>query len=159
MSRASRSFWSTVSALIYAAVVAMPCAFMAGCAEKPIEHTVKKVPADSGAEKPTAAPAPESQPGTLAKTKAEFEKELTASLDKLDAEIRELKAKAETLKADARAKLDKAVAELDAKQKSARAKLDELGKASSDAWEHLKQGTKAAWEELEAAVKKAAAEF
>ena len=151
MLRASRSLWSTISALVCtAAVVAVPCVFVAGCAEKHIEHTVKKVPAES---------APESQPGALAKTKAEFEKELTASLDKVDAEIRELKAKAETLKADARAKLDKAVAELDARQKLARAKLDELGKASSGAWEHLKQGTKAAWEELEAAVKKAAAEF
>lgn len=151
MLRASRSLLTTIPALVCTtAVVAVPCVFMAGCAGKPIEHTVKKVPAES---------IPESQPGALAKTKAEFEKELTASLDKLDAEIRELKAKAETLKADARAKLDKAVAELDARQKLARAKLDELGKASSGAWEHLKQGTKAAWEELEAAVKKAAAEF
>lgn len=150
MPHASRSPWFMIPALVYAAAVAVPCAFMAGCAEKPIEHTVKKVPAES---------ASETQPGALAKTKADFEKELTASLDKLDAEIKELKAKAETLKADARAKLDKAVAELDAKQKSARAKLDELGKASSGAWEHLKQGTKAAWEDLEAAVKKAAAEF
>jgi hypothetical protein len=151
MPRTSRSLWSTIPALVYvAAVVAMPGVFMAGCAEKPIEHTVKKVPAES----PAAG-----QPGALAKTKAEFEQELTASLDKLDAEIRELKAKAETLKDDARTKLDKAVAELDAKQKAARAKLDELGKASSGAWEHLKLGTKAAWEELEAAVKKAAAEF
>lgn len=151
MSRPSRSLWSTIPALVCAAaVVGMPYVFVAGCAEKPIEHTVKKVPAEGTAE---------SQPGTLATTKAEFEKELTVNLDKLDAEIRELKTKADNLKGDARAKLDKAVADLDAKQKSARAKLDELGKASSNAWEHLKQGTKAAWEDLEAAVKKAAAEF
>ena len=157
MPRASRAPWSVVPVVVSAIAVAMPCVLTSGCAEKPIEHTVKKVPAESGTEKPT--PAPESHPGALAKTKAEFEKELTASLDKLDAEIRELKAKAETLKADARAKLDQVVDELDAKQKSARAKLDELGKASSGAWEHLKQGTKAAWEELETAVKKAAAQF
>lgn len=155
MPRANRSFWATIHVLASAALVPVPVALVAGCAEKPLEHTVKKVPAAGAAEQPE----PESQPGALAKTKAEFEKELTASLDKLDEEIRELKAKAETLKAEARTTLDKAVAELDAKQKVARAKLDEFGKASSGAWEHLKQGTKAAWEELEAAVKKAAKEF
>jgi len=150
MPRPSRSLWSTIPALVYVVATAAPCVFMAGCAEKPIEHTVKKVPAESAAE---------SQPGALAKTKAEFEKELAANLDTLDAQVRDLKSKAEALKGDARTKLEKAVADLDVKQKSARAKLDELGKASSGAWEHLKQGTKAAWEELEAAVKKAAAEF
>lgn len=129
-------------------VLALAVALLAfaGCAGRPIEHTVQKVPA-------------ESSPGTLAKTQEEFQKEFSTRLDKLDAEIKELKSKAATLKDEARAKLDDVVAKLDAKQKAARAKLDEVSSSSAQAWEHLKQGTKAAWEELERAVKDAAKEF
>lgn len=152
MPRASHVFWSTIPTLVAAAAMAVPLGLVTGCAEKPIEHTVKKVPIENAAhEKPAA----ESQAGAFATMKEKVEKELKASLDKLDAEVQELKAKSENLKADARARLDKAMAELAAKQKAARQKLDELKNASAETWERLEHGAKAAWEELERAVKEA----
>lgn len=152
MPRASHAIRPSISALVSATVVAVPLGLIAGCAEKPIEHTVKKVPTENAThEKPAA----ESQAGAFATMKAKVEKELSASLDKLDAEIQELKAKSANLKADAQARLDKAVAELAAKQKAARQKLDELKTSSAESWERLEHGAKAAWEELERAVKEA----
>lgn len=138
---------------------ALTLSMVTGCAERPTKHTVKKVPAETASEKPADVSVGESQLGAFAKTKAEFEKELTASLDKLDSEIQELKAKAANMQADAREKVEKAIAEVDTKQKAAREKLAEVQKSSEAAWDHLKQGSRAAWGELEKAVKKAAKEF
>lgn len=152
MPHTSHAFRSTIPMLLSAAALAVPLGLVSGCAEKPIEHTVKKVPIENAThEKPAA----EGQAGAFATMKEKVEKELITSLDKLDAEIQELKTKSENLKADARARLDKAIAELASKQKAARQKLDELKNASAESWERLEQGAKAAWEELEQAVKEA----
>lgn len=152
MSRTSHALRSTIPTLVAAAAVAVPLGLIAGCAEKPIEHTVKKVPIENAThEKPAA----ENQAGAFATMKERVEKELKASLDKLDAEIQEIKAKSVNLKADAQARLDKAMADLAAKQKAARQKFDELRNASAETWERLEHGAKAASEELEQAVKEA----
>lgn len=115
-----------------------------GCAEKPIEHTVKKIPAGSGEE--------------LRHTKAALEAMLKDKLEHLEEEIRELKMKAEKLEDTAKAEWNEKVAELDAKQRAAREKLDEIATSTGEAWEHLEEGAKKAWEELEEAVRKARAE-
>lgn len=119
--------------------------FSVGCASRPIEHTVRKVPAETNDDHEH--------------TKAEFEGMLKDKLEELEEEIRELKLKAEKLTNTAKAKWTEEVAELDAKQKAARQKLDEAARSSGAAWEHLKEGAKKAWEELEAAMKKARLEF
>ena len=154
MPRASHALWSTIPALVSATAVALPFTLVTGCAEKAVEHTVKKIPTETA---PDQKPAVTSQGQTepFGNVRAEVERELRASLDKLDAEIQKLEAKADTLKADARTKLDKAMAQLAAKQKAARQKLDELENASAETWEGLEHGAKAAWEELERAVKEA----
>lgn len=119
-------------------------ALVLGCAEKPVEHTVKKVPSDTSDE--------------FNQAKAEFEGMLKGKLEKLEAEIRELKRKAEKLEDTAKAEWNEKVAELDAKQKAAREKLDEVAKSTGEAWEKFEEGAKKAWEELEQAVRKARAE-
>lgn len=123
----------------------MLMAVVAGCAQKPVEHTVKKVPAETSDE--------------LRQAKVEFEGMLKDKLEKLEEEIRELKSKAGSLKDTAKAKWTQEMAELDAKQTAARKKLDDVAKASGEAWEHLRDGAQSAWEELEVAVQKARSEF
>lgn len=129
------------------AIVATPVlvAFIVGCAEKPVEHTVRKVPAETSDEHEHA--------------KVEFEGMLKDKLEKLEEEIREMKLKAEKLEQSAKSKWAEEVAELDAKQKAARARLDEVAKSTGEAWGHLEDGAKKAWEELEEAVRKARSEF
>lgn len=125
--------------------VPMLAAFVVGCAQKPIEHTVRKVPAEASEE--------------LMQTKAEFEGIVKAKLEKLDEEVRELKMKAGKLEQSARSKWSEEVAELDARQKAARDKLDEVAKSTGEAWKSLRGGAQNAWEELEKAVEKARAAF
>lgn len=116
-----------------------------GCASRPVEHTVRKVPAETNDDHEHA--------------KAELEGMLKDKLEELEEEIRELKLKAEKLTDTAKAKWTEEVAELDAKQKAARQKLDEAARSSGAAWEHLREGAKKSWEDLEAAVTKARSEF
>lgn len=113
--------------LVRVAAVAVPLSLFTGCAEKQIEHTVRKVPIENSSGENTAA---ESRAGAFATMKEKVEIELKAGLDK-------------------------AVAELAAKQKAAWQKLDELKNASAESWERLEHGAKAAWEDLERAVKEA----
>lgn len=144
--------WPLIPALVSTAAVTLPLALFTGCAEQPIEHTVRKVSIEIA---PDEKPAAESQARAFTTLKAKVEKELAASLDKLDAEIQELKARSANLKADAQARLDKAVADIAAKQEAARQKLDELKNASAETWERLEHEAKAAWQELERAVTEA----
>lgn len=139
-----------------AASVAAP-----GCApravEQPAEHTVRKVTPETAEPKPgTVAPA---DAKAAASTKEEFERMLTASLERLDEEIRELRMKAVKVEDAAKAEWTETMAELDAKRKAAEAQLDEVRKSAGEAWEHLREGAGRAWEELEQAVKKAKAAF
>ena len=113
-----------------------------GCAEKPIEHTVKKIPPVNVTER-------------VRQTKEQFEGELKAGLEKLDEEVAELKMRVSSLKAAARAELEEHLKEVETEQKAAKAKLEEVSKASGEAWEELREGAKNAWEELEKAVRDA----
>lgn len=130
--------------LLVPSLLPMLVALVIGCAEKPVEHTVRKVPTET-----TEAPQD---------AKAQFEAMLKDKLEKLEEEIRELKMKAGKLKDAAKAEWTEKVAELDAKQNAAREKLDELAKSTGEAWESLEEGAKKAWKELEEAVRKARAE-
>lgn len=114
-----------------------------GCAEKPVEHTVKKVPAETGDE--------------AGESKAAFERMLSGKLEKLEAEIRELKLEVEKLEDMAKEKWTEEVAELEAKRQAARKKLEEVAEATGEAWRHLQEGATKAWEDLEEAVRKARA--
>jgi uncharacterized protein HemX len=132
-----------------------------GCAQKateqPLEHTVRKVPAETAESPPE--PRAEEASGAVAQAKADFERMLNRKLEGLDEEIRELQRKVATLQETAKAKWTEKVAALEAKRREAGAKLEEVGAATGEAWEHLRDGAERAWDELEQAVKKAVAEF
>lgn len=124
--------------------------------EQPVEHTVRKVTPETAEPKPeAAAPADAKATGT---NKEEFERMLTASLERLDEEIRELRMRAGTAGEAAKAQWTETMAEIETKRKAAEARLEEVRKSAREAWEHLREGADRAWEDLERAVKKAEAE-
>lgn len=120
-----------------------------GCArtpaEKPVEHTVRKV-------------TPETTPGNekfASGTKEAFEQRLRHNLERLEEEIREVETRVANLKDAAKAEWAQLVADLEAKRVAAEARLDEVRKSAEGAWEHLREGADRAWEELEQEVQKA----
>lgn len=124
-----------------------------GCAsqtaEKPVEHTVRKV-------------TPETQSDivkTAAAMKEEFERGLRENLERLDGEVQEIQKRFGKLKESAQAEWAEEMAELDDKRTSAAARLEEVRKSAVEAWEHLRAGATRAREELEQAVQKARKEF
>lgn len=124
-----------------------------GCApqatDKPVEHTVRKVPTETepGAEKTASA------------MKEEFEQRLKTNLERLDDEMRGLQKRLDDLKDSAKAEWTEKMVELAAKRQAAGARLEEMQKSTGDAWEHLREGARRAWEELEQAMQKARKEF
>ncbi|MFM7033875.1 MAG: hypothetical protein ACKOYJ_01590 [Planctomycetia bacterium] len=127
------------------AAVLMLVALAVGCAREPIEHTVRKVPADTSEDD--------------RQTKDEFEGMLSAGLEKLEEEVRELRLKARSLEQSAREKWAEELAELDARQKAAREKLEDVARSSGEAWQSLRDGATNAWKEFEKAVRKARSTF
>jgi chromosome segregation ATPase len=118
-------------------------------AEKPAEHTVRKV-------------TPEAATGgtnTDPETKEQFERALNMKIERLDEEIRELQAKVGSLKDAAKAKWTEKMAEVTVKREAAEAKRAEVQKSAEGAWEHLREGADRAWQELEQAVEKAQKKF
>ena len=144
-----------VLALGLAALIAQGCAQKAD--EEPIEHTARKVPAETP--EPKAENEAETAPGVVVKAKEEFERTLNRNLERLDEEIREMQSKVANLEEAAKAEWAEKKAELEAKRTEAGAKLDEIRKSTGEAWEHLREGAGKAWEELEQAVKNARSEF
>lgn len=132
-----------------------------GCArpanKEPLEHTVRKVPAETAESPPQ--PEMDKAAGAVAQAKADFERMLNRKLEGLDEEIRELQSKVTTLQETAKAEWTEKVTALEAKRREAGAKLEEVGAATGEAWEHLRDGAERAWDELEQAVTKAVAEF
>jgi len=132
-----------------------------GCAQKaneePLEHTVRKVPAETPVATPEAQP--EKPAGAALNAKEEFEHTLNQKLEELDEKVRELKSRVENLKESAKAEWVEKLADLDAKRKAAEAKLEEVRKSTGEAWEHLRVGAHKAWEELERAAQETVKDF
>ena len=144
----------------------MLLALAAGCARKPIEHTVHKVPADATQQNHVAGNADEDATeasaaplNALQQTKAEFEGIIKDNVEKLEEQVRELQMNAGRLERSAQAKWAEQITELEARQKAAREKLDEVAGSSGEAWKHLRAGAVNAWQELERAVRQARSEF
>lgn len=91
--------------------------------------------------------------------KEAYQKKLQARLDEWDAEIRKLKAKADSAKADIQIDYHKQLTSLEAKRKEAADKLAELEEASEDAWVDLKAGVELAWDSLADALNSARSRF
>lgn len=88
-----------------------------------------------------------------------FEDKFRAELDELTAKIDMLKAKAQKAEAGTRVKYNEAIADLQAKQSFARDRLNRFHNASEDAWVDLKKGIETAWSDLGDAVRSATSHF
>jgi hypothetical protein len=84
--------------------------------------------------------------------KSNVENQLQAHLDKMNAEIAELKAKADKAEASAKLEYHKQLEELGEMRDRAQTKLAEMREASGEAWSDLKVGAENAWRSLRSAV-------
>ena len=91
--------------------------------------------------------------------KEDFQKNLDARLNELDAKIVKLREKGHNLKDKAKANWDQKMAELETKREAARAKLTEVGHASAEAWKDVQKGAQSAYDDLDKAFRDAAKEF
>ena len=98
--------------------------------------------------------------GTGAMTaKAAYVRKMEAQLESWEADISELRAKAEQAGAELRVEYNEQLEALQQNQRAAREKLDEVEQASDEAWEDLRAGAEATWEDLKTAVERAVSRF
>ena len=88
-----------------------------------------------------------------------YEEKLDAQLREWNAQIDLLRAKAETVKAEAKVEFYAKIDALQHKRDSAGTKLQELKAAGDEAWEELKTGAEKAWAEVKTAFHDAASKF
>lgn len=89
----------------------------------------------------------------------EYQAKVKAQLEKINAQLDELKAKAAQTEADVKTDYHSRMEELYAKRDAAGAKLEELQKAGSDAWEEVQKGFETAWSDLTSAFENASKKF
>jgi hypothetical protein len=142
------------SSWLFSAAVLVSCA---GCAEPPVEHTVRKVTAEDVRRDTEKAADTAMKAATQAKE--EFERRLTSGLADMDAKIAKLREKGLALKDEAKTRWNEKMADLKAKQEAARREVDELGKSTGEAWGRLEKGAQSAWDDLQKAFKEASEEF
>ncbi len=100
------------------------------------------------------------RPGTETMTaKTAYVREMEAQLEAWEADISELRARAEQASAELRVRYNEQLEALQKNQRAAREKLDELEQASDEAWEDLRTGAEATWEDLKTAVERAVSRF
>lgn len=141
------------SGLLSAAVL-VSCA---GCAEPPVEHTVRKVTAEDVRRDTEKAADTATKAATQAKEECEMR--LKSSLADMDAEIAKLREKGLALKDEAKTRWNEKMADLKAKQEAARKKVDELGTSTGEAWGRVEKGAQSAWDDLQKAFTEASKEF
>ena len=88
-----------------------------------------------------------------------YREKVQAELNKLNAQVDEMKAKAAQAQADAKIQYSSQIEELQTKQVAVQMKLEELQAASQDAWEDIKTGLELAWLDLQQSFQNAVAKF
>lgn len=88
-------------------------------------------------------------------TRDEFVRKMHSLLDKGNAEVDALEARAEHAEAGAREAYHKQIAALRAKQDEARARLESLRNAGEGAWQDMKAGVEMAWDAIGEAIESA----
>jgi len=88
-----------------------------------------------------------------------YREKVQAELNKLNAQVDEMKAKAAQAQADAKIQYTSQIEELQTKQVAVQKQLEELQSASQDAWEDIKTGVEAAWLDLQQSFQNAVAKF
>lgn len=92
-------------------------------------------------------------------TKQTYKEKTQLQLDKLNAQLEEIKAKAAQAEADAKVEYHNVIEELTAKRDALQTKLDELGTATEGAWKEIQTGAEKALGELQSAFDKAMTNF
>ncbi len=90
---------------------------------------------------------------------AELREEAKKRLADMDVEIARMKAKAEDMTGEAKARMQDRLNNLTDERAKVEQKLDELGTASGKAWEEVKTGLESSWSSLKSSFEKAADEF
>jgi uncharacterized coiled-coil DUF342 family protein len=88
-----------------------------------------------------------------------YQEKMDAQLRQWDAQIAELRAKADKAKAQAKIEYLERVEEIRSKRDTAARKLEELKKTSDDAWADVKNGLEKAWKDLGSAIDSAFSRF
>lgn len=91
--------------------------------------------------------------------KQAYEDKMNARLRELRAKINVLKAKADQAEAEQKIKYYEEIESLRTRQQELHEKLDELRSAGEGAWEDIKAGVESAWRDLQAAFERAAERF
>jgi hypothetical protein len=143
-----RSWWLLSAVVLLAA---------SGCTKAPVEHTVRKVPAEDV--RRDADKAVDTATAAAVQAKEDFEMRFKASLAEMEVEIGKLHDKGLAMKDEASARWNEKMANLKAKQAAAREKLDELRTSTGEAWGHVEKGAQSAWDDVRKAFDEAAKEF
>ena len=91
--------------------------------------------------------------------KKSYLQKLADQLHQWDAELDELKARADKAKAESKTKLLNEIDELRVKKETAQSKLKQLQEAGDEAWDDVKVGVERSWAELKGAFSKASAKL
>jgi flagellar hook-basal body complex protein FliE len=91
--------------------------------------------------------------------KKAYQDKMEAQLKEWRAKIDVLKAKADKAEADKRAKYYEKIETLRSRQKAAAEKLKELQKAGEGAWTDVKTGMEKAWNDLKTSIEEASKKF
>lgn len=97
--------------------------------------------------------------GAVVATKEEYQKKLEAQLQEWDAQLDQLKVRAQEAQANVRVKIEEELESLKAQRAAVQGKLDELRSRSENAWEDLKDGAEKAWSDLGDAINKVVSRF
>ena len=92
-------------------------------------------------------------------TREEYIRKMQAKLEKWNADIDILAAKASDVSADVRSEYNEQIASLKVKQAVARQKIEEMQKSGESAWKDLKAGIELAWTAIGEAVDSAKSRF
>lgn len=91
--------------------------------------------------------------------KQAYEEKVKAQLNKLNAQIDEMKAKARQAQADTEIKYHSEIEELSSKWDATFKKLEEFQKAGDGAWKEIQTGFENAWNDLEKSFERATRKF
>ncbi len=88
-----------------------------------------------------------------------YEQKMKARLKELKTEIERLKAKSESVSADAKLEYQKQLDEIKGKYDKANAKFMELQRSGSESWNEMKVGMEKAWEDMNTKVDSLVSKF
>ena len=88
-----------------------------------------------------------------------YVKKLKEQLDRWNADISKLEAKAKQPLASVRETYDKQIGELRERRNALQRQMAEIQKAGEHAWDHLQEGADTAWKAMEESFKKAWSDF